>query len=607
MRKREKKDMKIRERSDIPVQDTWALEAIFATDADWEAAFEGAQAEIKTIVNYQNTLGSSPDALLEGIKAQNALSLQIERIYTYACMRRDQDNGNSLYSGMADRAGALAVEMGSACSFFIPEILAIDEKTLRAWSEQAEFASYRHEIDDLLRSKAHILSHAEERLLAMAGEVIDAPHNTYRMMDYADLHFPSVSVPGEGEVEITHGNFIHLMENHDRALRAQTFERFYSTYKQYRNTYASTLSASVKGDIFTARARNYPSALEAALYDDNVPPRVYDSLIEATHENLPAVHRYMELRKRILGLDEVHMYDIYAPLSEADFSVSYEQAQQMVIDGLAPLGDEYGDLLRKAFSSRWIDVYENRGKTSGAYSWGCYGSHPFVLLNYQPGIDSVFTIAHELGHSLHTYYSDTHQEYHNAQYRILVAEVASTVNESLLMRHLLNQESDPARRLRLLNYYCEQFRTTVYRQVMFAEFEKLIHEMSEGGESLTADELEAVYGRLNVLYYGDKVVQDEGISIEWARISHFYNAFYVYKYATGFSSAVALSDAILTEGQPAMARYKEFLCSGGSDYPLALLQKAGVDLTRPEPVDQALRVFEKSLDELEALVDEMAK
>ena len=591
--------MKIRQRTEVPVEDTWALEDIFATDLDWEQAMSTAKSEIADIQKYQGQLCQGAQPLRKGLDAQSRLSLMLERVYTYACMRRDQDNGDSRYHGMADRATSLLIEMSSACSFFVPEILEIDGDTLRRWSQLPELASYRHQIDDLLRGKLHVLSRAEERLLAMAGELTEAPQNIYRVMDNADLSFPSVQVEGQS-VQLTHGNFVHLMENHDRTLRKNAFSSFYGAYQGFKNTYAATLGSAVKGDVFNARARKYPSALEAALHEDNVPTAVYDSLIAAVHQKLPALQRYMDIKKRILQLDELHMYDIYAPLSTADFSVEYPEAQRMVMEGLAPLGEDYAHMLRTAFSSRWIDIYENRGKSSGAYSWGCYGTHPFVLLNYQPGIDSVFTIAHELGHALHSYYSDRTQDYNNAQYRILVAEVASTVNESLLMQHLLATETQPDRRLRLLNYHLEQFRTTVYRQVMFAEFEKMTHDMAERGEALTADTFQSVYTQLNAQYYGQNVVQDEGIGMEWARISHFYNAFYVYKYATGFAAAVAISRAIREEGQIAVDRYHAFLCSGGSDYPLELLKRAGVDLSRPDPVQSALDVFEAGVDELEA-------
>lgn len=594
--------MKILERSEMPIEDTWRLEDIFASEADWDAACTHIKEETASISSYAGTLGKSAESLAKALAAQSSLSLSVERVYAYACMKRDQDNGNSQWGGMADRATTLAVAAESATSFYLPELMAIDETSLRSWMELPLLASYHHQLDDILRYRAHTLSEAEEKLLAMAGDALSAPQNVYRILDNAELPFPQIEMANGEAVQLSHGNFIHILEQPERDLRKEAFGKFYDTYHDFRGSYAATLSGSIKGDVFSSTARHFPSSLSAALFEDNVPESVYSSLIDAVHEKLPVLHRYMELRKKAMHLDELEMYDIYAPLSQADFRISYPEAQQLVLDGLAPLGEDYGQLLQKAFADRWIDVYENKGKSSGAYSWGCYGSHPFVLLNYQPGIDSVFTLAHELGHSLHSYFSDEAQDYNNAQYRIFVAEVASTVNEVLLMQYLLSKETDKMRRMRLLNYYCEQFRTTVYRQVMFSEFESILHEQAENGEALTADVLESVYGDLNTKYYGPAMNQSKGISMEWARISHFYNAFYVYKYATGFSSAVALSQSILDNGAPAVEKYRNFLRSGGSDYPIDLLRNAGVDLRSPEPVKQALEVFSQSLDELESLL-----
>ncbi len=593
--------MALQARNEIPERDKWRLEDMVENDAAWESQFAEAKAAIAGMGRFAGTLSGSVGALKAALDAQAETSLLAERLYVYAHMRRDEDNADAKYQGMADRSMALMVELSGAASYIVPEILEIPENTLETWRQDPSMASYRHTLHDLIRSKAHALSREEEKLLAMAGEVAAAPQTIYKMLDNADIRFPSVETP-EGPAEISHGSFIHMMQNPDRELRADVFEKFYTTYTGLKNTYAAALSSSIKGDIFAARARHYPSALEASLHDDNVPVSVYDSLIEAVHEKLPSIARYMDMRKRALKLDALHMYDLYAPLSDADFHIEYPDAQRIVMEGLAPLGSDYAAMLRQAFDARWIDVYENRGKSSGAYCWGCYGTHPYVLLNYQPNIDSVFTIAHELGHAMHSHYSDTTQDYTNAQYKIFVAEVASTVNETLLMTHMLAHENDKARRLRLLNYYLEQFRTTVYRQVMFAEFEKLTHTMAESGEALTAEAFEAQYLDLNRLYYGKGMIVDPLIGIEWARISHFYNAFYVYKYATGFSAAVALSRAILEEGAPAAERYHAFLSSGGSDYPLELLKRAGVDLTTPEPVVSALALFDDLLTQFEALV-----
>lgn len=593
--------MNVRERNQIPVKDTWRLEDIFESDVAWEDSFQETKAKLADMTQYQHTLRKSAQHLKAVLDAQADRALKIERLYAYAHMRRDQDNAQALYQGMTDRAMAIAVEFDSIVSFIVPEIMEIDEGTLNAWRNDPLLKTYSHILGNLVRGREHTLSKPEERLLSMAGEVTSAPQTIYQMLDNADIRFPSVQTP-EGEVEISHGNFIHILQEYERDIREETFEKFYETYEGLQNTYAAALSSSIKSDIFVSKARNFPSALEASLHSDRVPLSVYDSLIEAVHQKLPAMYRYMDLRKRALGLEKLHMYDIYAPLSSTEMRFDYSEAQQVVLEGLQPLGKEYGEILQVAFNNRWIDVYENRAKSSGAYCWGCYGTHPYVLMNYQPNIDSVFTLAHEMGHAMHSYYSDRTQEYVNAQYKILVAEVASTVNEVLLITYLLQKEKDKAKKLRLLNYYLEQFRTTVYRQVMFAEFEKITHEMAEEGKALTAEAFSQTYYNLNELYYGSDMYIDKKIGMEWARISHFYNAFYVYKYATGFSAAVALAKAILEEGRPAVERYHTFLRSGGSDYPLTLLQNAGVDLTAPDPVISALEVFESTLNQLEKMI-----
>jgi oligoendopeptidase F len=423
------------------------------------------------------------------------------------------------------------------------------------------------------------------------------------MLNNADMRFPIIKDEEGKEVEVTHGNFVRFMQSKDRNVRKAAFNAMYDTYKKFINTFASTMAGNVKKDIFYVKTRKYNSSLEASLFEDNVSLEVYNNLIETVHSRLDVLHRYVRLKKKLLGLDELHMYDLYVPLiQEYDKKFTYEEAIELVLEGLKPLGDEYINLLKQGFNSRWVDVYENRGKTSGAYSWGTYGTHPYVLLNYQGKLNDVFTIAHEMGHSLHTYYSNATQPYVYAGYKIFVAEVASTCNEALLMDYLLKNSKDEKERLYLLNHFFEEFRGTVYRQVMFAEFEKLIHEMAERGEPLTAEVLNKKYYELNKLYYGDDIVVDEGISYEWARIPHFYRNFYVYKYATGFSAAIAISQMILNEGEKAVERYKEFLKSGSSDYPLNLLKKAGVDLTTPKPVNDALDVFEKLLDEFEKML-----
>ena len=593
--------MEIRNRQDVPMADTWKLEDMFATNEAWEKQFQETKAKIDAFSSLAGTLGQSIESLKAALDAETTLNLAVEQLYVYAMMRRDEDNARSEYQGLADRAMGLAVSMSAASSFVVPEIMDIPMDTFEQWRKDEALAVYAHTLDDLARNRPHVLSRVEERLLAMSGEVAAAPQTIYKMLDYADLSFPTIETKS-GSVEITHGNFIHLMENDDRDTRKRAFEAFYQTYQTFENTYAAALSSSIKNDVFQSTVRHFPNAMEASLFEDHVPISVYDYLIEAIHGNLPLLHRYMDLRKKALHLDELHMYDLYAPLSKAEFAISFDEAKAMVLAAVEPMGEEYGRIMQSAFENRWIDVYENRGKSSGAYCWGCYGTHPYVLMNYQNNIDSVFTLAHEMGHAMHSYFSDKHQPFINAQYKILIAEVASTVNESLLIDFLLKRETNREKKLRLINYYLEQFRGTVYRQTMFAEFEKWTHDASQNGEPLTAEALKAMYLELNRKYYGPAMHLDEGIAVEWARISHFYNAFYVYKYATGFSSAVAISKSILQEGDVAVDRYRTFLSSGGSDYPLEILKRAGVDLNSLEPVSRALKVFESTLDELENLL-----
>jgi len=595
---------KLKERAEIPEEYKWHLEDIFPSDEAWEEEFAKAEKLLEKAGEFQGHLGDGVDTFLACLKWVDEIGLTIGEIYTYARMRRDEDNRNSHYQALTDRAGALSVKAGSAFAFVVPEILALPEGKLKEYRESSEeMALYDHALDDILRKREHVLSPAEEKLLAEMGEIADGPSTIFGMANNADLKFPTIKDEHGQEVELTKGNFIQFMESHDRRVRQEAFETLYATYQKQINTWAATLNFSVKGDVFFAKARRYPSAIAASLDSDKVPLKVYDSLIETVREFLPDMHRYVKLRKKALRLDELHMYDIYVPIvAEVKMKLPYKEAVKMCTDGLKPLGPKYLEVLEKGFTSHWIDVYENQGKTSGAYSWGTYRSHPYVLLNHQDTLDSMFTIAHEMGHALHTYFSNANQPHIYAGYKIFVAEVASTLNEALVMEHLLKTTEDPKLLAYLLNHYLEQFRGTVFRQTMFAEFEKKIHEMVENGEALTADGLSDIYLQLNKDYYGPEVVMDPQIAIEWARIPHFYNAFYVYKYATGFSAATALARKILEEGEPAVERYLNFLSSGSSDYPIELLRKAGVDMETPEPVRDALLVFRDLLDRLEKLI-----
>lgn len=592
----------IPKRSEIKPEFKWKLESIFPTDEAWEQEYKKVQELIEKIETYQGKLSEAPSVIAECMKTYEELGLAMERVYVYARMRRDEDNTNTKYQALTDRASSLSIRVSSAVSFLVPEILSMPDEKLDSYIADERLSKYRFYLNEIKRQKEHVLSAQEEQVIAQVGELAQAPQTIFGMINNADMVFPNIKNENGEEVQLTHGRYIHFIESYDRRVRQDAFKAMYDTYRKQKNTLAATLNASVKKDVFYARIRKYPSALAAALDSDNIPVEVYTNLIQAVRDNLPAMHRYVSLRKKLLGVDELHMYDLYVPMvKEVKMNIPYEEAVRLVKEGLAPLGDDYRRVLDEAFSSGWIDVYENEGKTSGAYSWGAYGTHPFVLMNYQNNVNNLFTLAHEMGHALHSYYSDKHQPYLDAQYKIFVAEVASTLNESLLMDYMLKTTEDPRQKMYLVNYYLEQFRGTVYRQTMFAEFEKTIHERVEAGEPLTPDTLCGLYYDLNVDYYGPDMVVDEDINMEWARIPHFYNEFYVYQYATGFSAATALSQQILHEGAPAVERYLTFLKSGGSDYPIELLRKAGVDMASPKPVVEALKVFARLLDEMEEL------
>lgn len=590
-------------RGEIPEQYKWRLEDIYASEALWEQDFQQVQKLAGEIESFRGKVGQSATTLLEVFRRQERLQEILERVYVYARMRRDEDNSNPVYQALTDRAESLNTRVETALSFIVPEILAIPADVLQRFRQtEPGLALYRFALDELLRFAPHTLSAAEEQIIAHAGEVCQAPAHIFKMINNADLTFPSILDEAGQEVEITHARYLQLMESRDRRVRRDAFTALYGTYRKLSNTLAATLSNSVKKDVFYARVRKYPSALEAALFADNIPPAVYDNLIATVRRNLNAMYRYVDLRRKLLGLDELHMYDLYTPVVQnIKWEITYPEAVALVQKGLAPLGASYGDIMARGLASGWVDVFENKAKTSGAYSWGPYGVHPYVLLNYQDNLNNVFTLAHELGHAMHTYYAYREQPYIYAHYKIFTAEVASTVNESLLMAYLLESETDRVKKLYLLNYYLEQFRGTVYRQTMFAEFEKIIHARVEAGEALTSDQLCEIYRQLNIDYYGPGIVVDADIALEWARIPHFYSAFYVYKYATGFSAATALAQRIMEEGAPAVARYLDFLKMGGSGYPLDLLRTAGVDMATPQPVQEGLNLFARLVTQMEIL------
>lgn len=596
---------RLKPRAEIPEATKWHLEDIFSDTDHWEREFSTVEKLLAEGKKFEGHLADAPDTLITCFEWMDDLGLRMEEVYAYARMRRDEDNRIANYQALTDRAGALAVKVSSAASFLVPELLAMPEGRLEEFRATTfKMKLYDQALEDILRKKKHILGATEEKLLAEVGELAEAPGAIFSMANNADLKFPSIVNELGQSVELTKGNYIQFMENHKQGVRKEAFETLYHTYAKQRNTWAATLNSSVKSDVFFAKARHYPSALEASLDDDRVPLKVYDSLIDTVHEFLPQMHRYIKLRKKALNLNELHMYDIYVPIvPETTMTITYEEGKDMLLEGLRPLGQEYIKILEEGFQKGWIDVYENEGKTSGAYSWGTYRAHPYVLLNHQDTLNSMFTLAHEMGHSLHTYFSNREQPHLYAGYKIFVAEVASTLNEALIMEHLLKTTKDAKILAYLINHYLEQFRGTIFRQTMFAEFEKKIHSVVEEGGALTADSLSEIYRDLNVVYYGPDVVLDPEIALEWARIPHFYNAFYVYKYATGFSAATAFARAILDEGAPAVTRYLEFLGGGSSNYPIELLRKAGVDMETPVPVRDALQVFTGLVERLETLLE----
>ena len=581
----------------------WRIEDLFATDTDWKKACEDITLWLPLLSSYQGTFSSSSQSLFDCLQLQDKIGQRLEEVYVYSHMKLHEDTTNAHYQSLAQEATSIQIKVSTALSFIIPEILALPTELLKNYMDtNTNLELYRTYLNNILRQKDHILSAELEQFLAEANVLGQAPQQIYTMINDADLRFPTVEDEDGDMIEITKGRFIQLLESSNRKVRKDTFEKFYSTYNKQRNTLASTLNAAIQSDVFFAKQRKYNTALEAALDANQIPVSVYDQLIETVHQHLPLMHRYVDLRKKRLGVDELHMYDLYTPIvKDVNMVIPYEKAKELTIKGLAPLGEDYGALLQSGYREGWIDVYENEGKRSGAYSWGAYGTHPYVLMNYQDNVNNLFTLAHEMGHALHSHYSDTTQPYVYAAYKIFVAEVASTVNEALLMDYMLKNANDPQEKAYLINYFMEQFRGTLYRQTMFAEFEKITHTMIEEGKSLTADILCEIYGELNRKYYGPHMVVDDEICMEWARIPHFYRGFYVYQYATGYSAAIALSQRILEEGTPAVEDYLSFLKGGSSSDPIELLKKAGVDMTSSEPIEKALQVFENLLNQMEQL------
>lgn len=586
-------------RSDIESKYKWKLEDIIPSDEAWEKEFAVLKDKCGELCAYDGKL-TDRDRVLACLKLQDEVSLCAERLYVFSAMRRDENVGDADSQARCDRAESALVKMSEMTAFITPQLTALDEDTLRGFAADPDFSDYDYLIRTLIRTKKHTLSEKEERLLAMTGSFSSTAQDAFRMLDNADIRFEPYVKSDGSEVRLTHGIYGAEMQSPVREDRKKAFETMHGAFKANVNTLAALYSGNVKKNIFYSRARGYQGCLDRATSREDVPQSVYRKLVGCVEGGLPALSEYLEYRRRKLGVEELHMYDLHVPLvGGAELSLEYEDACKLVEEALAPLGEEYGELLKKAFAEGWIDVCENEGKRSGAYSWGAYGTHPYVLLNYQKTTSDVFTIAHELGHAMHSHYSNLNQPYAKAGYTIFVAEVASTVNETLMLRHLLGKSTDKAQRAYLLSYMLDMFRTTVFRQTQFAQFELEAHERAEKDEPLTAQTLSDLYYDLNRKYYsGENVVCDDLIRYEWSRIPHFYTAFYVYKYATGLISAVCIADRILNEGEKAVADYKKFLSAGGSMPPVEILKLAGVDLTDDAPFEKAMKMFSDFLAEL---------
>ncbi|MCH1964841.1 oligoendopeptidase F [Paraclostridium sordellii] len=588
------------DRTSIEDKFKWNIDTMYQSNESIKDDIDKVNSIIEELKSYKGKISSSKENLYKVLSNSEKASRILQNLYVYTHMKQHEDTRNNENQARATKAEMLSTELSMATSYIVPEIIAMDENKLKEYLEDEKLSFYKKYVDEILRDKPHTLTEKEEEMLAGVSDLSTVPENVYEIFSFADLKFPEIKGEDGKDIRITHGNYSTFLKSKDSRVRKDAFEAVYSTYEDYKNTFASTLYGGIKSEIFYSKMRNYKSAIESSLFQDDISVDVYYNLISAVDENLDTLNRYVDIRKKYLNIDEMHMYDLYVPItSNFDMKITYEEAQDIILKALKPLGEEYLSIVKRAFNERWIDVYENEGKQGGAYSWGSYDSSPYILMSYKDDLNSLFTLIHELGHSMHSYYSKHSQEYLYSSYKIFVAEVASTLNELLLVNYLLENSSSKEERIYLLNYYLEQFRTTVYRQTMFAEFEKITHERVEAGEPLTAKEFTDIYYDLNKKYYGKSCIVDEEIGLEWARIPHFYSNFYVYKYATGFSAASALSEKILNEGKSAVEKYIEFLKSGGSDYPLNQLRAAGVDMEKKESIEKALDVFKELVEELE--------
>lgn len=589
-------------RKEIENKYKWNLEKMYLDSSKIEEDIKFIEKSYEDIKEYKGKMSDSAENFYNSLKIMEDSSRRLSYLYAYTHMKHHEDTRINENLADATKSEMIASELGKATAFIVPEIIGMDSSLLENFLKDERIAPYKKMIDEILRDKPYTLSEKEEEIMAAVSDLTGVAENTYEMLSYADMKFPEIEDEKGEKVRLDHFNYSTYIKSKNQRVRKDAFEAEFGTYKKYSNTMASTLFGAIKSEIFNAKTRKYPSALFASLYQDNISVDVYNNLIDSIHENIPALDKYLEIKKKYLGLDELHMYDLYVPMArDFNMEISYEEAKEIILEALKPMGEGYTSLIQKAFDERWIDVYENEGKKGGAYSWGCYDSHPYILMSYNNDLNSMFTLIHELGHSIHSYLSHNSQPYIYSSYKIFVAEVASTVNETLLIKYLLNNSKDKTEQIYLLNYYLEQFRTTVYRQTLFAEFEKITHEKVEAGNPMTADDFTEVFYNLNKLYYGGACNVDEISGVEWARIPHFYSNFYVYKYATGFAAASVLSEKILNE-DGAVEKYLEFLKSGGSEYPLDQLRSAGVDMEKKESVDGALKIFNELTEKLEELV-----
>ncbi|MHC5268714.1 oligoendopeptidase F [Enterococcus sp. LJL98] len=592
-------------REDVPLALTWDLTKIFADDAEFEKVLAEVQAELPKAATFKGTLDQGAKPFLKALEFILTLSRRLELLYVYSHLKNDQDTGNTTYQGLYGRASALLSQVSEAVAWFEPEVLTLSDAQVFAYLEEAPaLEGYRHYIEQIIANRAHILPAEQEALLAGAGEIFRSPSTTFAVLNNADLEFPVIDGEDGEKVQLSHGIYGQLLESTNRQVREDAFKGIYQVYKQFRNTFATTLSTNIKAHNYRAKVRQYDSARAAALSNNHIPESVYENLVQVVNQHLPLLHRYMALRKRLLKVETLHTYDLYTPLlGEAPIRYTYEESVEKALEALKPMGKEYLAVVQAVFEQRWIDVVENKGKRSGAYSSGAYDTPPYILMNWHDALDQLYTLVHEVGHSVHSYFTRKHQPYVYGDYSIFLAEIASTTNENLLTEYLLKTETDPRVRAFILNHYLDGFKGTVFRQTQFAEFEHFMHVEDAKGTPLTSEFLSENYGQLNQKYYGEALTEDEEIGLEWARIPHFYYNYYVYQYSTGFSAAAALADKILQEEPDALENYLAYLKAGSSDFPIEVMKKAGVDMTQVDYLEDAMHVFEQRLNELEALVE----